>query len=284
VLALSVAVLAVVQEMLQADVEMLQADVARMIRGPRGKHQTERIGYRHGSQEPIGTLVAAERPRARTRNAREVALPTWELFGARGLLEEFALGRMLVGLSTRLYLAGGEPVDQIELRGTSRSAVSRRFRRGHRRPPGAVRSGPARSALGVHRRHDGVRALGWWRVDQLQQLEVHAGLRAVVPHLEDDWRPGSGGPRGEASDVRVAGEDLVATTRRARGPDETNGREDPPHRAREDVRRYPMSLARDIGVNASDPVTSRVIRDDCIGSVRTRSHAPSRRLTSSPKS
>jgi len=73
--------------------------------------------------------VKADRPRARTTDGREVSLPTWEVFSARDLLGEIALGRMLAGLSARRYRAGAEPVGEVRLHGTSRSAISRRFRR-----------------------------------------------------------------------------------------------------------------------------------------------------------
>jgi len=111
---------------------MMAADV-EAICGPTGKHDRDRTAYRHGTeprQLPLGgALVQTDRPRARTTDGREVTLPTWEVFSSRDLLGEIALGRMLAGLSARRYRAGGEPVGEIELRGTSRSAISRRFRR-----------------------------------------------------------------------------------------------------------------------------------------------------------
>lgn len=44
-------------------------------------------------------------------------------------MPRWRFGRMLAGLSTRRYLAGAEPIGEVEVRGTSRSAISRRFRR-----------------------------------------------------------------------------------------------------------------------------------------------------------
>ncbi len=117
---------------LQVVNEILTTDVARIC-GPKGKHDADRAAYRHGTeprQLPLGgALVQTERPRARTKEGREVELPTWEVFSSRDLLSEIALGRMLAGLSARRYRAGAEPVGEVELRGTSRSAISRRFRR-----------------------------------------------------------------------------------------------------------------------------------------------------------
>ena len=116
----------------QVVAEMMAADVERIC-GPKGKHDGDRVAYRHGTearQLPLGgALVKTDRPRARTTDGGEVALPTWEAFSARDLLGEIALGRMLAGLSARRYRAGAEPVGEVELRGTSRSAISRRFRR-----------------------------------------------------------------------------------------------------------------------------------------------------------
>jgi hypothetical protein len=117
---------------LQVVAEILAADVTRVC-GPKGKHDRDRVAYRHGTegrQVPLGGgMVKTDRPRARTKDGEEVELPTWEVFSSRDLLSEIALGRMLAGLSARRYLAGSEPVGQVELQGTSRSAISRRFRR-----------------------------------------------------------------------------------------------------------------------------------------------------------
>jgi len=117
---------------LQVVTELMAADLERIC-GPKGKHDAGREAYRHGSERRLlplgGALVGADRPRARTTEGREVPLPTWEVFCSRDLLHEIALGRMLAGLSARRYRAGSEPGGQVELRGTSRSSISRRFRR-----------------------------------------------------------------------------------------------------------------------------------------------------------
>jgi putative transposase len=119
----------------QVVAEMLAADVARIC-GPKGKHDADRVAYRHGTEHQAaaarGALVKTDRPRTKTKDGREVELPTWEVFSRRDLLGEIALGRMLAGLSACRYRAGAEPVGEIELWGTSRSAISRRFRRGTR--------------------------------------------------------------------------------------------------------------------------------------------------------
>lgn len=127
VLALSVACgLAVVTEIMQADVTR--------ICGPRGKHDRNRSVYRHGDEPRLvplgGAMVGIDKPRMRSKHGREVSLASYEVFASRDILDEIALGRMLAGLSTRRYRAGGEPFGDVDLRGTSRSAVSRRFVRG----------------------------------------------------------------------------------------------------------------------------------------------------------
>lgn len=117
---------------LQVVGEILAADVARIC-GPKGKHDASRRAYRHGTEVRLiplgGALVGIDRPRARSKDGREVQVPSYEVFANRDLLEEVAVGRMLAGLSTRRYRAGAEPVGEVELRGSSRSAISRRFRR-----------------------------------------------------------------------------------------------------------------------------------------------------------
>jgi transposase-like protein len=75
-----------------------------------------------------GRRVRVDRPRARTVDGHEVALPSWVAFGAEDPLHERAVEQMLVGVSTRNYNRSLEPVpDELVSRGTSRSAVSRRF-------------------------------------------------------------------------------------------------------------------------------------------------------------
>ncbi|MGH2530260.1 MAG: IS256 family transposase [Actinomycetota bacterium] len=117
---------------LQVVAEIMAADVTRVC-GPRGKHDQDREAYRHGTEPRLvplgGALVEIGKPRMRSTGGKEVPLPSYEVFAGRDLLGEMALGRMLAGLSTRRYLAGEAPTGDVELKGTSRSAISRRFRR-----------------------------------------------------------------------------------------------------------------------------------------------------------
>jgi len=58
----------------------------------------------------------------------EVPLPTWERFAAEDPLSRRAVEQVLVGVSTRKYARSLEPMPPgMKTRGTSRSAVSRRF-------------------------------------------------------------------------------------------------------------------------------------------------------------
>lgn len=100
--------------------------------GPRYAHLRGRQAYRAGSApgELVmgGRRVQVRRLRARTLDGREVELPSWSAFGAEDPLRERAVEQMLVGVSTRNYERSLEPMpEELVTRGTSRSAVSRRF-------------------------------------------------------------------------------------------------------------------------------------------------------------
>jgi putative transposase len=108
---------------------------ATALAGPRGRHDPDRVAVRHGSDTGVVTLggrqVPITRPRVRTADrAGELALPTYEAVSSTELLGQMAMQRMLAKVSTRRYGAALEPVGTaVEKlsRGTSRSAVSRRF-------------------------------------------------------------------------------------------------------------------------------------------------------------
>ena len=75
-----------------------------------------------------GRRVQVRRPRARTLDGHELPLPSWAAFGAEDPLHERAVEQMLIGVSTRRYERSLEPLpSDLPSRGTSRSAVSRRF-------------------------------------------------------------------------------------------------------------------------------------------------------------
>lgn len=109
---------------------MLEAD-RTAICGPRYQHQDDRVAVRAGtvSSEVVlgGRKVQLRRPRVRAEG-KEVALPTFEAFADTDPLNRRVVEQMLLGVATRQYgrsleFAGAD----IRTRGTSKSAVSRRF-------------------------------------------------------------------------------------------------------------------------------------------------------------
>ena len=109
---------------------MLEEDRAAVC-GPRYAHQAERRAYRAGhapSQVVLGgRKIAIGRPRAR-RDGTEVPLPTVRAFTDADPLNRRAIDQMLVGVATRQYARSLDPLGaDITTRGTSKSAVSRRF-------------------------------------------------------------------------------------------------------------------------------------------------------------
>jgi transposase-like protein len=99
--------------------------------GPRYAHEPDRPASRAGTvrSEVVlgGRKVAIQRPRVRTANG-EVALPTFQTMAHRDPLDRRVVEQMLVGVATRQYARSLEPITaDIESRGTSKSAVSRRF-------------------------------------------------------------------------------------------------------------------------------------------------------------
>jgi transposase-like protein len=99
--------------------------------GPRYEHDARRAAWRagHAPSELAmgGRRVSMPRPRVRTKKG-EVPLPSWERFAKEDPLSRRAVEQVLVGVSTRKYARSLEPVPVgMRTRGTSRSAVSRRF-------------------------------------------------------------------------------------------------------------------------------------------------------------
>ena len=99
--------------------------------GARYAHQTGRVASRAGTvpSEVVlgGRKVAIRRPRARA-DGHEVVLPTFRTMANTDPLNRRAVEQMLVGVATRQYARSLEPIPpQVVSRGTSKSAVSRRF-------------------------------------------------------------------------------------------------------------------------------------------------------------
>jgi len=109
---------------------MLEADRTALC-GPRYQHQAERVASRAGrvSGEVVlgGRKVQIRRPRVRA-DGHEVALPTFEAFTDTDPLNRRVVEQMLLGVATRQYGRSLEPTGpEVRTRGTSKSAVSRRF-------------------------------------------------------------------------------------------------------------------------------------------------------------
>ena len=109
---------------------MLEED-RTAICGPRYAHQSGRASSRAGTvpSEVVlgGRKVALRRPRVRA-NGAEVPLPTFQLMASEDPLNRRVVEQMLVGVATRQYARSLEPLPStMPARGTSKSAVSRRF-------------------------------------------------------------------------------------------------------------------------------------------------------------
>jgi transposase-like protein len=100
--------------------------------GPAGRPDPERKAYRYGQTQGRlvfgGRKILVDKPRVRSVDDRELALPTWELFRNEDPLNEHVFRQLVRGVSSRDYAGGLEPVaESCEVRTTSRSEVSRRL-------------------------------------------------------------------------------------------------------------------------------------------------------------
>jgi putative transposase len=100
--------------------------------GPRHAQWPGREHHRHSSEPSSlvlgGRRVAVRKPRVRRIDGSEVSLPSWERYSREDPLDERAVEQMVVGVSTRKYARGLEPLPPgLESHGVSRSSVSRRF-------------------------------------------------------------------------------------------------------------------------------------------------------------
>lgn len=99
--------------------------------GARYAHEPDRAASRAGTvaSEVVlgGRKVALRRPRVRAAG-HEVTLPTFQVMAQTDPLNRRVVEQMLVGVTTRQYARSLEPIgDDLTSRGTSKSAVSRRF-------------------------------------------------------------------------------------------------------------------------------------------------------------
>jgi transposase-like protein len=117
---------------LQALAVLLETERAEIC-GPRYRHDPQRVAHRTGydkNGELVlgGRRVSVPRPRGRTMQGQEVSLPSWEQFSAEDPLERRAVEQMVLGVTTRKYARSLEQLPpEVDSRGTSKSAVSRRF-------------------------------------------------------------------------------------------------------------------------------------------------------------
>ncbi len=118
-------------------VRMIFAEEAAAIAGAKGRHQVNRTAHHWGFAGAELTLggrrVVLPRPRVRSTDGRELALPSVTRFSGRDPLTERVLEQILLGVSTRKYRRSLEPVGApVPTRATSKSAVSRTFVRATR--------------------------------------------------------------------------------------------------------------------------------------------------------
>jgi len=100
--------------------------------GPAWKPEASRPGRRAGSTESPVTLggrrIGVRRPRVRTDQGEELALPSYEAAANEDPLDRHTLAALAAGVSTRRY---GQSLERVPAtrreRATSKSAVSRRF-------------------------------------------------------------------------------------------------------------------------------------------------------------
>jgi len=107
---------------------LLEADRDALC-GPRyehSEHGAHRAGHVRGELAMGGRRVELKRPRVRSVDGRELPLPTWERFAGEDPLGVRAYEQMMIGVATRKYDRSLEPIG-ARSRGTSKSAVSRRF-------------------------------------------------------------------------------------------------------------------------------------------------------------
>ena len=115
--------------------EQMLCEDAQQLTGPCHGRGGERAGQRWGTTKGKigfhGGKVAVDRPRVRSYDGHEVALPTWTAAQAEDWLGRWAMNLMLINVSTRklrraVRLPDGD-VPAVMGDGTSKSAASRRF-------------------------------------------------------------------------------------------------------------------------------------------------------------
>jgi putative transposase len=100
--------------------------------GPKWRPNPERTAHRGGSTQSLvvlgGRQIEVKRPRVRSRDGRECALPSYQWAAARDPLDHHTVEAIACGVSTRHYPRTLDPLPPAEREvAVSRSAVSRRF-------------------------------------------------------------------------------------------------------------------------------------------------------------
>lgn len=104
--------------------------------GARYRHNSDRTAVRAGHVKGTlamgGRQVSVSRPRVRSvKGNSEIPLQAWEQFRAADPLSQRVMEQMILGVSTRKYDRSLEEVpEDLKTRGTSKSAVNRRFIQG----------------------------------------------------------------------------------------------------------------------------------------------------------
>jgi transposase-like protein len=109
--------------------ELMRDDAARIV-GEKGKHRLDRTHHYWGRTKSEltfgGRRISVEKPRVRSKDGREAALPALEEFRDRDPLSERVMNQLLLGVSTRGYDASLEPRPSgVKARGSSKSSASR---------------------------------------------------------------------------------------------------------------------------------------------------------------
>jgi hypothetical protein len=116
-------------------IEQMLCEDAQQLAGAPHSRGRGRVGYRWGGTKGKigfhGGKIAVHRPRVRSLDGHEVALPTWTAAQAEDWLGRWAMNLMLINVSTRklrraVRLPEGD-LPTIAGDGTSKSAASRRF-------------------------------------------------------------------------------------------------------------------------------------------------------------
>ena len=113
----------------EAMYQILEQDVEELV-GPKGKHNSGRTAYRHGTEQTKVVLgdkkISVNKPRVRSEG-HDVPIPSLSYFQGEDRLDRTILIRLLSGISTRKY---GRTVseDGVDSVAVSKSEVSRRFK------------------------------------------------------------------------------------------------------------------------------------------------------------